>query len=267
MPVASGLSRFLIAAVLAGVTTAYSSASDFPRYSLRISGGGYSPNQPSVSAALEAVGYRSVAAGFRELLLPSDISEHASVHLSYPGLTLGALCRFRPRLGIVAEYCSASLLRSQYANVLYSDTLHDRLELITRASSFNLQSFYLLRPYPGRKRVGVELSVSGGFSLSGVRERMNVLLPVADTAGFSTTEEYSSDRTAAGFSALFGFDTDIYFGRHFSFSPARILLCLSVVRPSFDELLFESVDARRLLPVRNYDLTGLYWQVGAAYHF
>jgi hypothetical protein len=265
--VANLFSRALIAAGLAGVVTLSAGAADFPRYTLRVSVGGYSPYQPNVSTALETAGYRSVAAGFQDSLSLSDIGEHAPVHVNYPGLTVSALCRFRQRLGISAEFSSASLHRSGYANVIGADTLHDRLELLTRASSFNVQSIYLLRPYPGRKKVGVELSVSGGFSVSGIRERMNVLLPGADTVLFSDTEIISSDRTASGFSALFGFDTDIYIGNHFSFSPARILLCLSVIRPSFDELVFQSVEVRRLLPVRNYDLSGLYWQIAVAYHF
>lgn len=249
------------------VSEAYGETQGFRQFAGGLTFGRYPVRQSNVSTVFDVAGYRLVNADFDQSFLSSAVSLNAPVSVSYPGTSL--LLDYCPegRLGVRFELMRSSTDTRNYANINHADTVNDRLRLKVNSTSSNLMAIYRILPYRARKKVGLELTTSAGISLCSVSELIEVRYPVSDTSGQALTVSQQSRLNHSGVSALFGFDAVIRIGPHFSFMPARILWGLSVLYPSFDELRFVSGSERRVLPARNYDLSGLYWQIGAFYHF
>lgn len=237
------------------------------RFAAGFSFGGYPVHQRDVSTCFQVVGYRSVGAAFDESFDPAAVSSAASVAVAFPGSAV--ILDYCPKnhLGLRLEFAGSVTAERNFTNVNHADPVNDRLRLNIRSTSSNVLAFYRVLPYKARRKVGVELTTSAGISVCSVKEMVDVRFPVADTAAGLPAVVGNSTLRHGGVSALFGFDAVLRIGPRFSFMPARILWGLSVLHPSFDELRFVSGSDRRILPARNYDLSGLFWQVGAFYHF
>lgn len=235
------------------------------RYSLYVFAGGYNVNQSSVSQSFNAAGYRSLdcpttsapACGLRE---------NSNVWVSYPDLMLGARWKWSPRLGLNVSYAASRKAASYFGNVKTSDPGKDYLGWSARVTSGTCMVDFLLLPYKARKKVGVQLTVSGGSSLNTVREQLNAFLPSADTSANSSSSG-TLDQRSTGCSAIFAFDAELFFGRYVSFTPFRLLWTLPAIQPSFNQSVFENGFSRRVIPSRNYELTSLVWQIGLSAHF
>lgn len=249
------------------VSVAVGQPADHRPFAVGFTFGGYPVSQHNVSAGFKVAGYRLVNSGFDDPFTPSAVSANAPVSASCPGSSFFIDYCPDGRLGVRLDFSRSVTSDQQYANVLFLDTVDDRLRLKLRSSAANVLAFYRILTYKGHRKVGVELTTSAGLSLCSISEHMDVRFPATDTASTLGEVAGSSQLKDGGFSALFGFDAVVRIGNRFSFIPARILWGLSVVRPSFDELRFINGPDRRVLPARNYDLSGLFWQLGAAYHF
>ncbi|MFM2136049.1 MAG: hypothetical protein RL021_1449 [Bacteroidota bacterium] len=249
------------------VTAANGETPGLRKFAGGFSFGRYPVHQNNVSTVFDVAGYRLVNADFDQSYTSSAVSPNAPVSVSYPGTSL--LLDYCPegRLGLRIELLWSSTATRNYANINHADTVNDRLSLKINSTSSNLMAFYRILPYKARKKVGLELTTSAGIAFCSLSERIDVRYPLSDTTGEAMSVSQQSHLNHSGVSALFGFDALIRIGQRFSFMPARILWGLSVLYPSFDELRFESGSNRRVLPARNYDLSGLYWQIGAFYHF
>lgn len=221
--------------------------------------------QDNIKDVLETAGYRSGDCGDGIPSAECPLSGGADIYLRYPSISFGGSYRKNARLQFSFLISTVKTDERFYGNIGTSNPSKDNLKLVTRNWHSDWLVDYIIRSYPNRKKAGFQFSASGGVSILELNEELTFLIPVSDST--QSSSEFFEDRNAAGLSALFSFEAQLFINRSFSFTPMRLMLTLPVIRPSFSESSYSTDAYRRTLTGRNYELPGLFWYFGAAFHF
>jgi hypothetical protein len=164
-----------------------------------------------------------------------------------------------------------SLAGDTYGYYNYNSSIpseKDYLELSVRPSGLSMKVDFILLPYrPLWKKLGFQLSVSSGIQGVRLKEELNVSVPYDDSLNVSRGELFLTSAVSTGLSSTFAFDAALQFNEHLSVIPFRLVWNVPVLRPSFSRQEFRTSDNTRVLGGRNYDCGGLFWYLGAAFHF
>ena len=207
--------------------------------------------QNNVNTVLNVAGYR----------LGKD---PAYFQMTSPVVTFGFSYRWTSRLQSTITLATGSHATASFGNYTIGSNSSEKLDLDISSSMIGSNFDYLIVPYQKLwKNGGLQLTISSGAHGVALKESLIEKLPNAD----SSLTTFNAGTTSWGFVAQFAFEAAIIIHRNFSITPFRLNWSVPVLRPSFNQVQFETRDYHRSIGGRNYENGGLFWQIGAAYHF
>lgn len=211
--------------------------------------------QDNINAVLFNSGYRS---GSND---PNCLSRN-------PPWSLLIAYRWSEKLQLTGYFSPAFSTYYYFNNTLTDDPDKDYIEMTVRTGNAGFNFDFIFMPYrPMWRKAGFQLSLFSGVQSVLLSESISAGVPDNDTLTGKGFQVFTTFKGETGLSAQFGFDASFHINEHVSFTPFRLLWNVPVLRPAFSTEVFRTDRTTRVLSGRNYGCGGLFWYIGAAYHF
>lgn len=221
-------------------------------------------SQINFSDVLEVAGYRSTSCGTEPPSGGCQLLDNANVNMDIPAFQLGVSYAWSSLVSTGLNFSTTRNTGNYYASAYSSNPEFDYLAWNASVKTIDVYTDFIIWKYPRKRQVGLQLSAEGGFSVVTLLEELDVRLPADSIQLFNLQSTVQRDY---GLNAMFSFDAELFLSRHVSFIPMHLQWNLPVIRPAFQESVFDNGVSRRTLSGRNYDTSGWFWYMGLAVHF